>query len=125
MSDTVDYGEWRNGKRLTGISFAGTLFVLKLGLALGGALIGWMLAGGGYDAAAKTQNSTTLTIIVSLFTLAPGICYVLSAIIAKRYYTLKTPFLKNILAELAKSARHNQREFETLPVSKTFQKSKG
>jgi GPH family glycoside/pentoside/hexuronide:cation symporter len=34
MSDTVDYGEWRNGKRLTGISFAGTLFVLKLGLAL-------------------------------------------------------------------------------------------
>ncbi|PQV89258.1 glycoside-pentoside-hexuronide family transporter [Cronobacter sakazakii] len=112
MSDTVDYGEWRNGKRLTGISFAGTL-------------IGWMLAGGGYDAAAKTQNSATLTIIVSLFTLAPGICYVLSAIIAKRYYTLKTPFLKNILAELAKSARHNQREFETLPVSKTFQKSKG
>lgn len=46
MSDTVDYGEWCNGKRLTGISFAGTLFVLKLGLALGGALIGWMLAGG-------------------------------------------------------------------------------
>ncbi|MBF4212075.1 glycoside-pentoside-hexuronide family transporter, partial [Pseudomonas donghuensis] len=34
MSDTVDYGEWTNGKRLTGISFAGTLFVLKLGLAL-------------------------------------------------------------------------------------------
>ena len=48
MSDTVDYGEWTNGKRLTGISFAGTLFVLKLGLALGGAMIGWMLAGGGY-----------------------------------------------------------------------------
>lgn len=46
MSDTVDYGEWCNGKRLAGISFAGTLFVLKLGLALGGALIGWMLAGG-------------------------------------------------------------------------------
>ncbi|MGP8588335.1 MFS transporter, partial [Salmonella enterica] len=40
MSDTVDYGEWTNGKRLTGISFAGTLFVLKLGLALGGAMIG-------------------------------------------------------------------------------------
>ncbi len=56
MSDTVDYGEWCNGKRLTGISFAGTLFVLKLGLALGGALIGWMLAGGGYDAAAKNAK---------------------------------------------------------------------
>ena len=74
MSDTVDYGEWTNGKRLTGISFAGTLFVLKLGLALGGAMIGWMLAGGGYDAAAKTQNSATISIIVGLFTLAPAVC---------------------------------------------------
>ncbi len=35
MSDTVDYGEWTNGKRLTGISFAGTLFVLKLGPGAG------------------------------------------------------------------------------------------
>lgn len=70
MSDTVDYGEWTNGKRLTGISFAGTLFVLKLGPALGGAMIGWMLAGG-YDAAAKTQNSATISIIIGLFT-PPG-----------------------------------------------------
>ena len=46
MSDTVDYGEWCNGKRLTGISFAGTLFVLKLGLAFGGALSAgcWLMA---------------------------------------------------------------------------------
>ncbi|CAM6459389.1 TPA: hypothetical protein JG951_000848 [Enterobacter hormaechei subsp. steigerwaltii] len=121
MSDTVDYGEWTNGKRLTGISFAGTLFVLKLGLALGGAMIGWMLAGGGYDAAAKTQNSATISIIIGLFTLAPAICYVLSAIIAKRYYTLKTPFLTKILRELAQGARRNQQEFENLPVSKELQ----
>ena len=121
MSDTVDYGEWTNGKRLTGISFAGTLFVLKLGLALGGAMIGWMLAGGGYDAAAKTQNSATISIIIGLFTLAPAVCYVLSAIIAKRYYTLKTPFLTKILGELAQGARRNQQEFENLPVSKELQ----
>lgn len=121
MSDTVDYGEWTNGKRLTGISFAGTLFVLKLGLALGGAMIGWMLAGGGYDAAAKTQNSATISIIIGLFTLAPAVCYVLSAIIAKRYYTLKTPFLTKILRELAQGARRNQQEFENLPVSKELQ----
>jgi GPH family glycoside/pentoside/hexuronide:cation symporter len=53
-----------------------------------------MLAGGGYDAA-KTQNSATITIIIALFTLVPAVCYLLSAAIAKRYYTLKTPFLKN------------------------------
>ncbi len=111
MSDTVDYGEWCNGKRLTGSSFAGTLFVLKLGLALGGALIGWMLAGGGYDAAAKSQNSATISIIIALFTIVPAICYLLSAAIAKRYYTLKSPFLKTILEQLAQGAHRNEQEF--------------
>ncbi|VEA44835.1 Uncharacterized symporter yihO [Salmonella enterica subsp. arizonae] len=110
MSDTVDYGEWCNGKRLTGISFAGTLFVLKLGLAFGGALIGWMLAGGGYNAAAKTQNSATISIIIALFTLVPAICYLLSAAIAKRYYTLKSPFLKAILEQLAQGAHRKEQE---------------
>jgi GPH family glycoside/pentoside/hexuronide:cation symporter len=46
---------------------------------------------------------------------------VLSAIIAKRYYTLKTPFLTKIMGELAQSARRNQQEFENLPVSKELQ----
>jgi GPH family glycoside/pentoside/hexuronide:cation symporter len=121
MSDTVDYGEWQNGKRLTGISFAGTLFVLKLGLAIGGALIGWMLAGGGYDAGAATQNGATISIIVALFTLVPGICYLISAVVAKRFYTLNTPFLKKILAELAQGVRRNQKEYASAPVSKEFQ----
>ncbi|WP_411703920.1 glycoside-pentoside-hexuronide family transporter [Edaphovirga cremea] len=111
MSDTVDYGEWKNGKRLTGISFAGTLFVLKLGLALGGALIGWLLAGSGYQSGAATQNPATITSIIALFTLVPGLCYLLSAIICKRFYTLRTPLLKNILGELAGGVRRNQHEY--------------
>ncbi|PLR50497.1 glycoside-pentoside-hexuronide family transporter [Chimaeribacter arupi] len=111
MSDTVDYGEWKNGKRLTGISFAGTLFVLKLGLALGGALIGWLLAGAGYQSGAATQNAATLTSIIALFTLVPGICYLLSALICKRFYTLRTPMLRTILDELAAGVRRNQQQF--------------
>jgi GPH family glycoside/pentoside/hexuronide:cation symporter len=45
---------------------------------------------------------------------------VLSAIIAKRYYTLN-PFLTKIMGELAQGARRNQQEFENLPVSKELQ----
>lgn len=111
MSDTVDYGEWKSGKRLTGISFAGTLFVLKLGLALGGALIGWMLAGSGYQSGAATQNSATMASIIALFTLVPAICYFLSAVIAARLYTLRTPFINRILKELAAGVRRNEQEF--------------
>jgi GPH family glycoside/pentoside/hexuronide:cation symporter len=111
MSDTVDYGEWKGGKRLTGISFAGTLFVLKLGLALGGALIGWMLAGAGYQSGAATQNSATIMSIIALFTLVPAACYFLSALIAARLYTLRTPFINRILKELADGVRRNEHAF--------------
>ncbi|MGU0161711.1 MFS transporter [Escherichia coli] len=46
ISDTVDYGEWCNGERLTG-SVLLARCLCELGLAFGGALIGWMLAYGG------------------------------------------------------------------------------
>jgi glycoside/pentoside/hexuronide:cation symporter, GPH family len=36
MADVTDYGEWKNNRRATGISFAGIIFGLKLGLAIGG-----------------------------------------------------------------------------------------
>lgn len=45
----------------------------------------------------------------------------LSPIIAKRYYTLKTPFLLKIMGELAQGARRNQQEFEHVPESKSLQ----
>ncbi len=111
MSDTVDYGEWNDGKRLTGISFAGTLFVLKLGLALAGALIGWVLAGAGYQSGAATQNPATLTSIIALFTMVPAVCYLLSAIICKRFYILRTPLLRRILDDVAQGIRRNQQEY--------------
>ena len=74
---------------------------------------GWMLAGGGYDAAAKTQNSATISIIIALFTIVPAICYLLSAVIAKRFYTLKTPYLTEIMSQLAQGAHRNQQDFST------------
>ncbi|MDU1458822.1 MAG: glycoside-pentoside-hexuronide family transporter, partial [Klebsiella sp.] len=57
----------------------------------------------------------------SLFTLAPAVCYLLSAVIAKRYYTLKTPFLKKMMAELAQGARRNEQEFIAAPNGKELQ----
>ncbi len=84
----MDYGEWKFGRRLTGISFSGTLFVLKMGLALSGAAIGWSLAGSGYVSGAVTQTPSTTRCIVGLFTLVPASCYALSALVA-RWYRLR------------------------------------
>ena len=104
MADTVDYGESCNGKRLTGISFAGTLFVLKMGLAVGGAIIGWMLAAGGYQAGAVSQSASTLTTITLLFTVAPGICYLLCAVTAKAFYKLDSEAMVRVNATLKNRA---------------------
>lgn len=45
MADVDDYGEWKTGKRITGISFSGNIFFLKLGLAIAGAMVGFLLSG--------------------------------------------------------------------------------
>ena len=44
MADVADYSEWKNNRRATGFVFAGIVFALKVGLSLGGALTGWVLA---------------------------------------------------------------------------------
>jgi GPH family glycoside/pentoside/hexuronide:cation symporter len=103
MSDTVDYGEWKHGRRLTGVSFAGTLFVLKLGLALSGAAIGWTLAACGYLSGGETQAPQTLRCIIALFTLLPAACYALSALVTKKY-RLRRAEMNSIAAALSPGA---------------------
>ena len=79
MADVDDYGEWKTGKRITGISFSGNLFFLKVGLAVAGAMVGFLLSAYGYDAGAKQQSAHAISGIVLLFTVIPGIGYLITA----------------------------------------------
>ena len=100
ISDTVDYGEWKASKRLTGISFAGMLFIFKLGIALGGALSGWVLAGTGYKPGAASENPTAMTGILFLFAIAPSLIYLASVIVCQ-FYALKGGYFDRIVLDLA------------------------
>ncbi|MCK0765779.1 MFS transporter, partial [Chromohalobacter beijerinckii] len=79
MADAEDYGEWKTGTRNTGVSFAGNLFFLKLGLAFSGGMIGYLLAWGGYQAGAEQQSADALNAISLLLTLIPA---AISAVLA-------------------------------------------
>lgn len=73
MADSVDYGEFVSGRRITGLTFSGALFALKMGMAAGGAILGWLLGYYGYQSHTDTQSPEAIAGIVVLFTLAPAI----------------------------------------------------
>jgi len=71
-TDTADYSEWKNGRRATGLVMSASLFALKLGLTLGGALAGWTLAYYGFMAN-EIQTEETLVGIKMLMSFFPAI----------------------------------------------------
>ena len=74
-TDTADYSEWKNHRRATGLVMSASLFALKLGLTLGGAIVGWVLAGYGFVAnEAQTPESLAgIRLLMSVFPALAGI----------------------------------------------------
>lgn len=97
-ADTADYGEWKNGRRATGLVFSAAVFAQKMGLAIGSALIGWLLAWYGFVANAA-QTPATLGGILILFSLLPAALSLLSAV-AIAFYPLDEPVVKQMEREL-------------------------
>lgn len=71
-TDTADYSEWKNHRRATALLMAASLFALKLGLALGGTFVGWILAYYGF-VANQTQTAEAMSGIVLLLSVFPAI----------------------------------------------------
>jgi GPH family glycoside/pentoside/hexuronide:cation symporter len=60
VADVVDYGEWKRGVRLDGMTYAAATAGQNFGAGLGIALVGWILAFGGYDGAAEAQSASAI-----------------------------------------------------------------
>jgi sugar (glycoside-pentoside-hexuronide) transporter len=85
MSDVVDYEKTRSNRSLSGMVFSTNLFAIKLGIAIGGASVGWILSWSGYVGGAETQTAEAITSINLLFTIIPGLMYVSLAILMMFY----------------------------------------
>ncbi len=101
MADTVDYGHWKTGIRITGMVYSAIVFFIKMGLALGGAMAGWLLAYYGYQADIVQSEATQQGILLS-FTLLPAIGSLLVAWIM-RWYTLDNEKVVEIQQQLLRS----------------------
>lgn len=85
MVDCVDYGEFITGRRITGLTFSGALFALKMGMAFGGAALGWLPALAGYNDEAGLQSESTTAEIAAIFTLAPAVGHLVLTTLVRRY----------------------------------------
>ena len=71
-ADTADFSQWRTGRRATAMIFSAAAFSQKLGGALAGAMIGWLLASLGYSAN-QVQSDASQAGIVLLMTVIPAL----------------------------------------------------
>ncbi|GEO74039.1 hypothetical protein FD30_GL000733 [Levilactobacillus namurensis DSM 19117] len=81
LSDTVDYGEWKNGIRASGFLTAiGSSFAIKMGSGFGGWAPSVILSKAGYQAGA-TQTDAALSAIRFCISYLPAIFFVIGALI--------------------------------------------
>ena len=83
-TDTVDYSEWKNKRRATGLIMSASLFALKLGLTLGGAIVGWILGYYGFIAN-QPQSIDTINGIRLLISGYPAIFGIIGGLLILFY----------------------------------------
>ncbi|SHI16239.1 glycoside-pentoside-hexuronide (GPH):cation symporter [Ferrimonas marina] len=103
MADTVDYGHYKTGVRITGLVYSSVIFFIKLGLAVGGAAAGWLLAGYGYQPD-SVQTPEALHGILISFTLYPAIGSLVVAVVM-RWYKLDNQKVAQMTLETNSVAR--------------------
>jgi GPH family glycoside/pentoside/hexuronide:cation symporter len=84
VPDTVDYGTKKRQQSAMGMAFSGHLLSIKIGLAVGGALTGWILESFGYVPNVM-QSDSSLNGIMILFTLSSVVAGILVYLVMTRY----------------------------------------
>lgn len=105
-TDCAEYGEWRTGKNTAGLTVSASMFSLKFGSAVGGALPGFMLAWFGF-VANEVQTDSAITGIRLMFNVLPAIFFVAAGLLMY-FYRIDRETLTQLEAEL-----HERRSLDT------------
>lgn len=100
MGDVADYGEWKMRRRATGAVTGGIIFALWAGLALGGAVAGWLLSAYGLVSQADVQAPYTQTGILLTASIYAGLFF-LAAAACLFFYPLSSEKNQSIANDLA------------------------
>ncbi|MBU9710328.1 MFS transporter [Evansella tamaricis] len=102
IPETVEYGEYVTGKRLSGLIYSMIGFFFKCGMALGGAVPGLVLSQSGF-VANQAQSSTSLTGILIATAVIPAIILI-AAMVNINFYSIDEKKRSEIQAALKERA---------------------
>ncbi|MDV6251928.1 MFS transporter [Vibrio sp. EA2] len=84
IAEAVDYGAYKTGQRVSGLAFGGISFSQKLGMGIGGAVVGWLLTFFNY-VPNEAQSDYALTGIALMLTIIPGLFHFLMGSLMFKY----------------------------------------
>ncbi|MGG1618882.1 MFS transporter [Paenibacillus sp. NRS-1782] len=100
ITSTIEYGEWKHGQRIVGLTNSINSLGNKVGTALGTALIGWLLAWGHFQEGAAVQTESANSIIIVMGIYVPLVLYIIMAVLLY-FYSLEKQYTR-ILDDLSK-----------------------
>lgn len=86
VSDTIEYGQYKNGVLAVGMGNAGITTAQKLGLGLGQAVLGWVLHISNFDADLEVQAVSAQTAISFCYNWIPVVCIGLCTVLMFFYH---------------------------------------
>jgi len=85
VTNTIEYGEWKSGKRLVGMVNSTSSFGMKIGVGLGTAVVGWILAIGNYDGSLATQPDSAVISILTISIYLPLVLLIITYLLLRMY----------------------------------------
>ena len=99
LADAADFGEWKLGRRTTGLCFSASVLAQKLGWAIGAAAAGWVLSVSAFIPNADIEPTSAITGIRMLVSVIPGVLYASCAIIMA-FYALDSDTIAQMKTDL-------------------------
>ena len=102
ITDTIEYGQWKLGRRNGAVTFALQPFINKVGAALGSQIVGITVIVSGINAAETPDEVTPggLLLMKSAMLVLPLILIVAGYLVYRAKYRIDGPFYDRILADL-------------------------
>ncbi|MCD7807485.1 MAG: glycoside-pentoside-hexuronide (GPH):cation symporter [Lachnospiraceae bacterium] len=82
---SIDYNEYKYGKRMVASSNAASSFGGKVGSGIGSAAIGWILAAVGYDASLEVATTATRTAIYGFSIVLPLVMFIIMLVLVSQF----------------------------------------